>query len=434
MNNIKYIIGDILFYKAPIYCKTCRTTRDIIKKKEIDKSNYIYARFIEDKWISTNGKSPKYDKILFTETFMKTIDELNGSTDIKDDTDIEKAPNILELSDNEKFKDDNGNIIEIETRGERNVDNIYFKVKDVSNVFEINNLRTTIIDNRCNGYRKNIDYKIFNCNQVGNNHSITSRKTLFLTYEGLLRVLFVSRNNKTKPFIKWATETLFTCQLGTRTQKEKLVSNVLGVSAKVIKEVFNCDANTLPCVYLMTLGYVKDLRTSMNIDNKYNDDCIVAKYGFTKELSRRTGEHIKLYNKINGCDLKLKHYSYIDPQYMSNGENDIKDFITTLNLKLSYENYDELIIIPKEYMKIISDKYEHIGKKYAGHISELVIKIKELEDKYEKQELKHKYGNQALIFEKEKLNNELELQKEKYEHLLLKKDFELLKLQSQNIN
>ena len=119
---------------------------------------------------------------------------------------------------------------------------------------------------------------------------------------------------------------------------------------------------------------------------------------------------------------------------MSNGENDIKDFITTLNLKLSYENYDELIIIPKEYMKIISDKYEHIGKKYAGHISELVIKIKELEDKYEKQELKHKYGNQALIFEKEKLNNELELQKEKYEHLLLKKDFELLKLQSQNIN
>jgi hypothetical protein len=67
-------------------------------------------------------------------------------------------------------------------------------------------------------------------------------------------------------------------------------------------------------------------------------------------------------------------------------------------------------------MKIISEKYEHIGKKYSGHISELVIKIKELEDKYEKQELKHKYENQIIIFEKEK-----------YEHLLLK-------LQSQNIN
>jgi hypothetical protein len=34
-NDIKYIVSDILFEKAPIYCKTCRTTRDIIKKKEI---------------------------------------------------------------------------------------------------------------------------------------------------------------------------------------------------------------------------------------------------------------------------------------------------------------------------------------------------------------------------------------------------------------
>ena len=430
LNDVNYILSDILFKKAPIYCKTCRTTRDIIKKKEIYQSNYIYARFKDNNWIITDGKSPKYDKILFTEAFMKTINEFNGLIDIKDDTYIEKAPDILDLLDNEKFKDNNGNILEIETRGERNIDNIYFKVKDVSNIFEINDLRTTIIDNRYNGYKKNIDYKIFNCNYMGGNNIITCRKILFLTYEGLLRVLFVSRNNKTKPFIKWAVETLFTCQLGTNTQKEKLVSNVLGISAKVIKEVFNCDTNTLPCVYLMTLGYVKDLRISMNIDNKYNDDCIVAKYGFTKELSRRTGEHLKIYNKINGCDLKLKHYSYIDPQYISNGENDIKDFMKALNLKLSYENYDELIIIPKEYIKIISEKYEYIGKKYAGHITELIIKIKELEDKYEKQELKHKYEIQTIIYEKEKLNNDLELQKEKYEHQLLKKDFELLKLQN----
>ena len=34
-NDKKYILSDILFEKAPIYCKTCRTTRDIIKKELI---------------------------------------------------------------------------------------------------------------------------------------------------------------------------------------------------------------------------------------------------------------------------------------------------------------------------------------------------------------------------------------------------------------
>jgi hypothetical protein len=68
--------------------------------------------------------------------------------------------------------------------------------------------------------------------------------------------------------------------------------------ATVIKEVFSKDANTLPCVYLFSLGYVKDLRKSMTI---------VCKYGFTKELARRTSEHITNFTKIKGCDLKLKY-------------------------------------------------------------------------------------------------------------------------------
>jgi hypothetical protein len=122
--------------------------------------------------------------------------------------------------------------------------------------------------------------------------------------------------------------------MGLKEDKQKLVSNILGINAQVVKEVFNCDANTVPCVYLFTLGYVKDLRESMNIDNKYDNNSIVTKYGFTKNLARRTKEHMSNYNKINGCDLKLKHYSYIDPQYTFNGETDIKEFITSLDLKL----------------------------------------------------------------------------------------------------
>ena len=74
---------------------------------------------------------------------------------------------------------------------------------------------------------------------------------LFLTYEGMLRVFFVSRNNKTSGFVKWATEKLFTLQMGTAIQKEKLASKVLGVSANVIKKVFKTSSTTIPCVYYL---------------------------------------------------------------------------------------------------------------------------------------------------------------------------------------
>ena len=434
IDNNNYILGDYILINAPIYSKGCRSSRDLVRTKKIEASKFIYVKKVNDIWIKTEGKSVKFDKVIIKEDIIKPIPELNNKNQmINDDNGIEKAPDIIHLEDDEKFKDNDGNILNIETLGERKVENIYFKVKDIMIGFEINNLNETLIDTR-NSYKINIDYKFFFINKSVTNRIIQVKKELYLTYRGLLRVLFVSRSGKVDYFIKWATEKLFTIQMGTKNNKEKLVGDILGVSAKVLKEVFNCETNSIPCVYLFTLGYVKDLRISMNIDAKYNDDSIVAKYGFTKELSRRTNEHIKTYNKINGCNLKLKYYSYLDPQYISNGENDIKDFILALNLKLSYENYDELIVIPKEYIKIISEKYDHIGKKYSGHISELITKIKELEDKYEKQELQHKYEIQTIKYEKDKLNNDLLLQKEQYEHQLLKKDYELLKIQKNNVS
>jgi hypothetical protein len=311
----------------------------------------------------------------------------------------------------------------------KSLDNkIFFKVKDVAISFNIDRLQDIILMENTN-YNINTHYKYFACEKlndlVKNTTKEVVKKDLFLTYEGILRVLFITRNGKTSKFIKWATETLFAIQLGTKEQKQKIVSDILGVGAKVVKEVFNCDTNTLPCVYLFTLGYVKDLRESMNIEVKYEDNFIVAKYGRTDNLSRRTKEHLSHYKKIKNSDLKLKHYCYIDPQYISSAENDIKNFIECLGLKFNYNSEEEIIIIPNDvkYLKLISEKFDHIGKKYSGHITELIMKIKDLEGFIEKQELKHN-------FEKDKLLSDLVLQKEKYEHELLKKDYKLLKYQN----
>ena len=424
INKEEYISSDVLFEKAPIYCKLSRTGRDLIRKKKL--TDYIFAKLVDKKWTVSDGKSYKYDKVFFKKKFVNTIPEINQEKEIIDDNNVLLAPDIIQLDDNEKFKDTDNNIIEIETRGSRQVDGIYFKVKDVSSGFKMDRLDDIITNKQKHGHNEDIHYKYFNIKKPTKDGNKTSKikKELYLTYEGMLRVLFASHSPIVKPFIKWATEKIFTLQMGTIKQKEELVGSVLGINAKVIKEVFNADRNTIPCVYLFTLNTVKELRTSMNIDNKYADDAIVAKFGFTKDLSRRTGEHITKYTKIQNVNLKLKHYSYVDPQYMANAETDIKDIMMAFKIKFDFDNEDELVIIPKELMKMVERHYELIGKNYMGHISELITRIKELEDKYERQLLTHQ-------IELEQVKHNLELSKEKYDHELLKKDFEIIKLQMQ---
>jgi len=167
----------------------------------------------------------------------------------------------------------------------------------------------------------------------------------------------------------------------------------------------------------------------MKLDAQYNDDSIVCKYGFTKDLSRRTGEHIDTYKKIDNIELKLKYYSYIDPQYISKGESDIRLFMNALNINLNYENMEELVVIPKELITLVQKQYEMIGRNYMGYISELVTKIKELEDMYEKQQLNHTIEMQKVEHNNIILQNKLEMQKEKYDHELLKKEVEIMKMQ-----
>jgi hypothetical protein len=243
IKNNEYILVENIFNKAPVYCKESRNGRELIKNKKI--TDYIYAKIKEGVWIQSDGKSYKYDKILLKKSFVETIKEINEPEKISEESKYEIAPDIILLENSEKFKDTNGTIIDIETRGERNVNNIYFKVKDVMIKFGIEHLHDTLLKN-CTSYNENNDYKFFNLIKSENICTKQIKKELYLTYRGLLRVLFVSRNGKTDNFIKWATETLFTVHLGERKEKEELSAALLGVDVKNIKSVFSTSAEKTP--------------------------------------------------------------------------------------------------------------------------------------------------------------------------------------------
>ncbi len=192
-NKVDYVNCELIIENAPIYSKGSRNTRSLIKSKNIPVDMYIFAKKNDNnKWIKAEGKSIKYDKILLKKDYLVNIPELqkDNQSIVSDDGTV-KAPPIIELTDAEKFKDENGNTVEIETRGTRNCNDVYFKVKDVSIGFKMDSLYTTVIDTR-RGYIIDKDYKYFMCTKTNLNKNFIIKKELFLTLRGMRRLIEVS--------------------------------------------------------------------------------------------------------------------------------------------------------------------------------------------------------------------------------------------------
>ncbi len=99
---------------------------------------------------------------------------------------VEKAPPMLHLLEHEKFQDDDGNVLKIETRGERKHYAIFFKVHDVSKAFDIVYLYDSLVK-KDRSYTHITDYVYFICEKTDNVRNTTTKKELFLTYTGMLR-------------------------------------------------------------------------------------------------------------------------------------------------------------------------------------------------------------------------------------------------------
>ena len=434
INNKKYYLWTDLQRAYPKLFVGCKNGRVFITKKKVNNKNYVIAKLDGKKWVSSDGSSKKFDKIFILESwFNKTYhddsddsddsaeeaveeetssesDESNESDESEETTD-KAIPKIIELKNNEKFVDNDDNIIEIEVRGERKHDKCYFSVKDIEKGFKINRLRSVITFKK-SGYKLGIHYTYFNCSG-SINYVNGSTKKLFVTYTGLLRILFASHKNTADKFVNWASKTLFTAQMGTNTQRQELAGNLLGVSIQAVKEVFNKTSNTISCIYLLSLGLVKNLRKVFKVDDKYKDTDYVYKWGMTDSLARRIEEHRRTFSKISNTDLKLVTFGLIDPTYVSKAETKIKNMFESMDLILTHDTFEELAVIPSNKTKYVKDQYSLISNTYVGQIKDLVSQVTLLTETHAKE---------MAIKE-----TEVVMAKKDIEVISLKKDNELLK-------
>ena len=186
--------------------------------------------------------------------------------------------------------------------------------------------------------------------------------------------------------------------------------------------------NFFPTLYLLSIGKVKDLRVTLAINNEYDDDMIVFKGGETDNLVRKIDEHNSIYGKMPGASLYLKHYNYIDPQYIKKAESELLTVMGKMNFRFDHPKFKELLICSKKDIRIISEQYTNITRKYIGHpqyagilllslaqeqghLKDITNKLKDLE-------------NQIVIMKKDK---EIELLKKDKENNLLKKEIEIIR-------
>jgi len=441
----KYYLYSDLKNAHPNIFNVCTNSRSFVIKNKLANKNFTFARLTNKKWIVVDGSGKRFDKIfILASWFDKTYPnnefdpegELEGESaeEPKEENDIEHIHAIIDLEDDEKFVDNDGNIIEIEVRGKREYDKCYFKVKDIMNGFNLNRLSDMIM-HKNSGYDLDTHYKFYyetvNYGRASKKEKKNKKeKNLFLTYTGLLRVLFASHKNTADKFINWASKILFTAQMGTSDQRNELVGNLLGVSAQSVKEVFSKTTNTIPSIYLFSLGSVKDLRKSFKIDTKYKDTDYVYKWGMTDSLARRTNQHKKTFSKISKIRLELIVFGLIDPQYISEAEVRIKHLFFGMDLTLKHDTFTELAIIPEKKMKVIKEHYDTISKAYMGHIKELVEQVKSKDN--EMAFLKETHAKELALKNYEMLRETHAKELALINNQLLRKDLELANIKFAN--
>ena len=403
-----YNSKDLCEYNPEFYygCKT--KPRTIIQKKKIQPTDYIYANLKSKEW-NLSTEECKKAQLLIAKSWVDTHYFKPDTTEVVE-SDI-KTLSLVHLEDSEKFKDVNGTILEIETCGEKTRTGIYFKVQDVMVAFDIPNLDDTLMRD-FTSYERGIDYDTFFIRGTPDNiWSPPIKKSLYLTYHGMLRVLFVTRNKKVQHFQSWAEDKLFTIQMGKKEDKIKLGTDILNLNIKTYKSIFDSYADKLPSIYLFSLGKVGALRDTFGIDTTVPDDHTVYKFGCTEDLGKRCVQLGDEYNKLPNVQLKLSVFHMVDTKYKFEAESEIRFLCKSFKKNLKTDGYNELIVLDHTEHDMVKKYYRKIGSDYAGATAELQKEVLALKDQI--RELEHKNDIQREQMEKKMMEKDYMLERVK---------------------
>ena len=373
---------------------------------------------------------------------------------------------IIELEDHEKFTDAD-RIFEIEVRGERSPQKILFKVEDIAKLFGMATLAKDMVIKEF--YQEGVHYIILSSDQdssekrlnlfsnpssdqdssdllPGSKSNPSSDKAhyknrrAFLTWFGLFKVLFASRsgNEYRQKMATWVMNTMFVHKFGSMTER-KLLSDML--------TMYKTCLNGTSGVYLIRIGKVRDLRSSMKISNDaYSNDfdnAFVYKYGRANDIMRRFGEHISKKNYGAYSDkIELTWFVILPTEKEKKAENALSGYFTDRNLRFNFtdqsgKEHSELIIMKRDELAGVREEYMKLIHKYPSSENDIALMFDNIRSESEARLVALQHEKEMMIkcheFEISKKDLEL-LQKdgiikdERHKNQLMAKDMEILEL------
>ncbi len=330
----------------------------------------------------------------------------------------------LELTDEEKFRDTEDNIVKIDVRGTRSESEILFRAKDISKYLGMDRLIETLNDERC-GYERDTHWvKLFKYSDVIISSSRTSSRThdtcdleesektliwkrTYLTLNGLLKVIFSSKsaNENVIQLRNWVIHLVFTHQFGSPEQRDALAIELTDYKKNLNDKRYRRypDAcGIFPGLYCIKIGKVKELRESMDISTKLYppkefDTACVYKFGRAEDIMSRYAQHSSRTKYGKYGKITLDWFVTIPKSFLPKAENDLAKHFKSSGLMFEYndgsKDHTELIIAKTgDERKQLKDKYKELVGNFPSNINELSKQLTDLrsecDQKLETTELK----------------------------------------------
>jgi prophage antirepressor-like protein len=369
-----YLLNDLIKFDRAFFVGCKNKPRETIQKKNIPEDQYWFATCNKQTnvWSHAISENKKAKLLISQEWVHNNLPKFTGNENAYK---YKPLPPLLELSEEEKFTDIYGNIYEVEVRGEKSKDNIRFRWKDVAGLLEMetNNLRYIL---------NKVDYDVF-CSvdpikyigsteqNIESSSQNASSKVSYLTYNGLLKIIFKSRSGVAYKFQDWATKIIYAAHLGTTEQKVDIAADIVGINAQMVKDVLTTCITSMPCIYLFNVGKITELRKHYDELKPYKKG-FLFKWGRTNDLKRRTSEHIKTYGNFLSSTLQLKYFSPIDNIHEVSAENEIRHYFR--NEAINFKNHKELVILDKSQLCDAKKFYEDIYFQFSSEVNKLLTR------------------------------------------------------------
>jgi len=357
-----YILKELIEYDRAFFIGCIRKPRDAIVNKNIPSDQYWYALYSKQSniWSLSHAGASKANVLISEKWVHENVPKYTGNFDVYK---YKPLPQLLLLTEEEKFRDFEGNIYEVQVRGEKTKEGIRFKCSDILELLKL----------KSEHMRRSLDkteYEVF-ANSCENTIKKGGQQTvMFLTYNGLLKTIFSSRSNVAYRFQDWVTH------FGTLIENVDAACDIIGINAQLVRNVLTTCISTMPCVYLFNVGKISELRKHYEELKPYKKG-FLFKWGRTNNLKRRTGEHIKYYGNLIDSTLQLKYFSPVDHMYEVDAENEIKRYFS--GNAISFKNHKELIILDRTEMSEARKFYEDVYEKFSSEVDKLLGRNKELE-------------------------------------------------------